>query len=632
LRSLQNGAWSGVRGARIDPRQPYRCGLPSGAQISVFFYDGPISRAVAFEGLLNNGETFAGRLAGGFEAGRAGPQLVHIATDGESYGHHHQFGEMALTAALRVIEERNLARITNYGEYLALRPPDHEVAIVEPTSWSCAHGIERWRSNCGCNSGGHPDWSQQWRGPLREALDWLRDTLIPLFEREGSRYLIDPWKARDAYIDVVLSRSPDVADAFFAAHGRPWLDDGERVQATKLLEMQRHAMLMFTSCGWFFDEISGIETVQVLRYAARALQLSQEFGEPLEAEFVGRLAAAKSNIRQWKDGAGVYRGLVRRSAVTLPRLIAHYGISSLFEEYDDETQLYAYTVHRTDARRESSGGGALAVGLATAASRVTGETADAAYAVLHLGGTDVQCGVRAGATLEWYEAMKGDLTGAFLDQGNSATVRALDGRFDRSLFGLPDLFIEERRKVLDLLSEERLGRFEGVYRELYQETRPLLAFMRDSDVPVPPAFLMVAEYTLTRGLTHELRRAVSEPVSDRAFEIASELVAFDLASHWTDGEVILRRALEAHAEGLLVDPVGPDLMQVHRLLDLADTLGIVPNLWQVQNAYHDAAQLHADTLREHNGEGDEAIKTFWALGERLSFNIDRLRAVTVGSG
>lgn len=629
VRPLDAEEWTDVSGAHVDPRRPYVCLLPSGAAITLFFYDGPIARAVAFEGLLNSGEAFAGRLAGGFD-GREEPQLVHIATDGESYGHHHPFGEMALTYALRLIEERKLARLTNYGEFLALHPPTHQVEIAEATSWSCVHGVERWRSNCGCRTG-HAGWNQEWRGPLRAALDWLRDEMVRVFEREGTKYLRDPWAARNAYIDVILARTPEAADAFFAAHGRPDLDAGGRLEAVRLLEMQRHAMLMYTSCGWFFDELSGIETVQVIKYAARALQLAERFGERLEGEFVRRLEAAKSNLRQWGDGAGVYRRAVRRSVVTLPRVVAHYGISSLFEPYGDEERVFSYGVRRTDARRESGGGHQFAAGLVTITSRITGETQDAAYAVLHLGGHDFQCGVRTDAPPAWYERLKTDLAEAFLKDGTSAAVLMLDERFGTDLFGLPDLFVEERRKILGLLTEERLSRFEGVYRQLYEETRPLMVFMHESDVPVPQAFMMAAEYTLTRGLTSELRKAAAEPLSDRAFEIANELVALGLAEPWTDAEPLLRQALEAHAERLPADPLGDDLTQVHRLLDLAEILGVTVNLWRVQNSYHAAASAHRDTLTTATDRA-EPVDAFWRLGERLYFNMDRVRTLAPTPG
>jgi alpha-amylase/alpha-mannosidase (GH57 family) len=238
----------------------------------VFFYDGPISQAVAFEALLERGENFAGRLGSAFsDQDRSWPQIVHIATDGETYGHHHVHGDMALAYALHHIEKTNLARLTIYGEYLAKHPPTFEAQIWESSSCSCAHGVERWTSNCGCNSGGHPDWNQEWRAPLRNAFDWLRDTITPKFEQKGRELFRDPWSARNEYIHVILDRHIENRNRFFDQQALRPLNDDEKITAFKLLEMQRHAMLMYTSCGWFFDELSGIETTQVIQYAPRAL-------------------------------------------------------------------------------------------------------------------------------------------------------------------------------------------------------------------------------------------------------------------------------------------------------------------------------------------------------------------------
>src|SRR5580658_10402917 len=291
VRRFGSRSWKDVSGDRVDPSRAYLVRLPSRKTISVFFYDGPISQGVAFEGLLNDGKRFADRLLSGLSDTRDWPQLAHIATDGESYGHHHHYGEMALTYALNSIENGGIAKLINYGQFLELHPPDHWVEIFENPSWSCAHGTERWKSNCGCNSGAHGDWNQQWRAPLRPALDWLRDTLAEAFEKDAQSLLGDPWAARNDYIDVVLNRADENVLAFLQKHATHELDASERVRALKLLELQRHAMLMYTSCGWFFDELSGLETVQVLHYAARAIQLAQQCcGKVLEQEFLQRLA------------------------------------------------------------------------------------------------------------------------------------------------------------------------------------------------------------------------------------------------------------------------------------------------------------------------------------------------------
>src|ERR1019366_4085514 len=301
--------WTDTPNASVDTTRPYLARFASGASIAVFFYDGPSSRAIAFEGLLNSGENFAGRLKAGFRESSE-PQLVHVATDGESYGHHHKHGEMALAYAMGLLEADKTVKLTNYGSYLSQFPPEYECEVVDNTSWSCAHGVERWRSDCGCN-GGKAGWNQAWRGPLRQSLDELRDAIAPLSEREGNRLFNDMWAARDGYIEVVLDRSPESAERFFRAHEHHILSEAERVRALELLEMQRHAQLMYTSCGWFFDDISGIETVQVIAYAARVLQLAQNlFGEEaasLESAFRAHLAEARSNRPGSGTGATIYK-------------------------------------------------------------------------------------------------------------------------------------------------------------------------------------------------------------------------------------------------------------------------------------------------------------------------------------
>jgi len=317
VRPIGGGDWLDVLGGKIDTSIPYLVRLPSGKTIAAFFYDGNIAQAVAFGGLLDNGKRVAESLVAAVPKDGEMPRLSHIATDGETYGHHHRFGDMALAYALHHIQVNGLAQITNYGEFLEKCPPISEAEIIENTSWSCIHGIERWRSDCGCQSGRHPGWNQAWREPLREAFDWLRDTLAPKFEEGLKELFYDPWRARDDYIGVLLDRTEDAIEAFLAKHGRAPLDQNSKVRALKLLELQRHAMLMYTSCGWFFDDLSGIETVQVIQYAGRALQLaSQLFGDHLEARFMERLSNAKSNVKEMGDGKAVFGRIVKQPCWT----------------------------------------------------------------------------------------------------------------------------------------------------------------------------------------------------------------------------------------------------------------------------------------------------------------------------
>jgi alpha-amylase/alpha-mannosidase (GH57 family) len=306
------GEWRSLgESGHIDPSRPYRLSLPSGRQIALFFYDGPVSQAVAFENLLDNGEQFVERLLAAFPEGDGRPRLVNIATDGETYGHHHRFGEMALAYALLRLEADDAARLTNYAEFLERFPPDHEVEIQENSAWSCAHGLGRWQADCGCHTGGEEGWNQSWRQPLRAAFDWLRDRLAPAFEAAGGELLTDPWGARDDYVAVLLDRSPENVSRFLARHAARELRGDERARALELLEMQRHALLMFTSCGWFFNDLSGIETVQVLQYAGRALQIGKElFGDGLREGFLERLEAAKSNVAAMGSGRDIFEAAI----------------------------------------------------------------------------------------------------------------------------------------------------------------------------------------------------------------------------------------------------------------------------------------------------------------------------------
>jgi alpha-amylase/alpha-mannosidase (GH57 family) len=301
------GDWRDVDARGIDPREPYRVPLRSGRAISVFFYDGTLAQGVAFGELACDGTELARALLSRFRDD-SDPQLVHVATDGETYGHHVRGGDRALAGALDAIEASGFAMLTNYGEHLARFPPRREAQIVPNTSWSCSHGIARWMDDCGCSAGraaSHP-----WRRPLREALDWLRDTLAPLYEAAASGVLRDPWAARDDSIEIVLDPSDESVLRFLDRHAIGPLSAEDRSTALGLLELQRNALLMYTSCGWFFDDPAGLETRQVLRYAARALELAEEhLGGSLEPLFLRLLERVRSSPGERRDASETYRTL-----------------------------------------------------------------------------------------------------------------------------------------------------------------------------------------------------------------------------------------------------------------------------------------------------------------------------------
>ncbi|HEY2797833.1 MAG TPA: DUF3536 domain-containing protein, partial [Thermoanaerobaculia bacterium] len=474
VRQIGAQAWDEAAGT-IDPTRAYLCPLPSGRSIALFFYDGPVSRAVAFDRLLSKGELFAERLLGAFSDARTWPQLVHVATDGETFGHHHRHGDMALAYALHTLESQGLARLTNYGEFLERQPPTHEARIVERTSWSCAHGVERWRSDCGCQSGAHPGWSQAWRGPLRDALDWLRDTVAPLFEGGARGLLRDPWAARDDYVRVILDRSPDSTRRFLRAHASTDLAEGERVTVWRLLELQRHAQLMYTSCGWFFDDVGGIEARQIVQYAGRVIQLADElFGAGLEEPFLERLSRARSNSPDAGDGRRIYEQTVRPAMVSLDRVAAHYAVSSLFTEYDDVARVYCYRVEREDQRLLTSGRARLSLGRASVASTITGEAARFAFGALHLGDHNISAGVVPDPDPSAWKALVDDLSEPFRSADLTETLRRTDRHFGSDQYALRSLFRDEQKRVLGVILGSALGEADASYRSIYERHAPLL--------------------------------------------------------------------------------------------------------------------------------------------------------------
>ncbi len=612
--------WRSVEGAKIDPTRAYVCPLPSGRSISLFFYDGPISRAVAFERLLSNGETFAARLLGGFSDNRKWPQLMHIATDGETYGHHHPHGDMALAYALDYIESNGLARITNYGEYLEKQPPTHEVEIVENTAWSCAHGVGRWSSDCGCNSGGHAGWNQQWRAPLRAALDWLRDDLSSPYEQWAGQLLRDPWTARNDYISVMLDRSPDNVDRFLAKHAARTLGPDEQVRALELLEMQRHAMLMYTSCGWFFDELTGIETVQVIQYAGRSVQLAQKlFGDHREREFIDRLKQAHSNIPGYGSGAEAYARFVRPAIVDLLGVGAHYAITSLFDGFREQAAIYCYDVDMLDSHAQQSGRAAVAVGRAHITSRITREQIPISFGVLHFGDHNLSAGVRRFQNDDQYHAMAQAVSEAFGRADLPEAVRVLDRHFEGTAYSLKSLFRDEQRRIVSRILQTTLAEAEASYRQIYEHHAPLMRFLAGLHTAAPKVLVLTAEFVINGALRRSLETAELDLDEIRGLldTATREKINLDV----TGLEYLLRRRLTVMADNLASDPGNlPFLAKIHAIISMPWPFDI--NLWRVQNVFYALLESEYPQRRDQA----EWAEHFTRIVERLNIRIPASQA------
>ena len=610
-----------VTGQRIDPTRAYLLKLPSGREINIFFYDGPISRAVAFEGLLNNGEQFARRLLDAFNDQRDWPQLGNIATDGETYGHHHAHGDMALAYAIDHIHSNGLAKITNYGEYLEHNPPTHRVEILENTAWSCVHGVGRWSADCGCNSGGRGDWNQAWRAPLRAAFDWLRDEIAGCYETTAAKYLKDPWAARDDYIQVVLNRAPESQDRFAAQHfRRKNLQRSDRVAVWKLLEMQRHTMLMYTSCGWFFDELSGLETVQVIQYAGRAVQLAQDlFGDSLEQRFLEKLALAKSNIPEHQDGAVIYAKFVKPAMLDLPKLAAHYAISSLFEHYPENTRIYSYSVDTRDYRARQAGKMRMAIGKARFTSEVTQESEMLMFGVIHFGGYNLDGGVARFESDEQYREVAKIMREAVTRSDLPAAIHALDQGFGGQTYSLKNLFKDEQRKVLREILRPTLERVEASHRELYENEAPLLRFMRDCHIPIPKELQVTAEFALNSAVRNALDQSRLDPESLQS--LLEDVRVIEAPLDQATLEITLRRNLERKAEAFLKDPSNQETLRAFReSVAIAKSVPLPLILWSLQNRCWEILQkLYPEMKR--NGQS-EWINEFEQLAGLLALRVN----------
>lgn len=625
IRKIGDTEWLDVLPAAVDPTMPYRVALPSGAAIAVFFYDGPISRAVAFDRLLSTGERFAERLAGAFTQGVERPQLVHVATDGETYGHHHRHGDMALAYALHTLAARQLAVLTNYGEFLARHPPTHEARILENTSWSCAHGVERWRSDCGCQSGLHPGWTQSWRAPLRQALDALRDTVAPLWEARAAALFQAPWQAREEYVGVILDRTPDTVRRFLAAQAGRELAAAERIDALKLLELQRHAQLMYTSCGWFFDDVGGIEARQIIQYAGRVLQLAGElFGPGLEEPFLELLGTARSNSPDAGDGRRIYEESVRPAMVSLEKVGAHYGVSSLFEDYGETARVYCYGVEREDHRLVASGRARLALGRALVRSAVTEESEDVAFGVLHLGDHNLSGGAIPFPGNAEYEKLAAGIAEPFRRADLTETLRMVDRNFGSGVYTLRLLFRDEQQQVLGLILRSVLGAADAVYRDLYEEHAPLMRFLSSHGIAQPRGFRMAAELALAMSLRQALGAPSPDPTKLTAVLEESRNVGITL--HEDGLGLAVEHTLERLADGLRASPSELSrLEELEAVVDLAGQLPFEVDFWKVQNAYYRLAQsLLPGRRREADAGFEDArrwVVKFLALGEKLAVKV-----------
>jgi alpha-amylase/alpha-mannosidase (GH57 family) len=649
--------WADVSQGRIDPTQPYRCFIrdASGKKrtdqfIDIFFYEGMISRDVSFGDLLRDGNAFCEQFARAYQPSKKGPQLIHIATDGETYGHHKKFGDMALAYALKEGLPSREFEIINYGAFLKRVPPVYEVEIDEGpkgegTSWSCMHGVGRWKEDCGCSTGGREGWNQKWRKPLREALDFLRDELASLYEKEGEKIFRDVWEARNGYIEVILDRSPQGIRRFLETFATKTLDEKGRIKGLRLLEMERHALLMYTSCGWFFADLSGLETVQILKYASRAIQLAEELtGQGVEEKFVEYLSRAKSNLPEMGDGKQVYQTLVKPSSVTLEKVVNHFAVSSFFAGEEKERKIFSYRTEVLKYEKMKRDDHLLVLGQVRVTSEIISETKEFLFGLIPSTKDIFRTWVSEydGGILFNTLREKGTET---LEKGEEEMEKTLTSLLGNRIFTLRDVLKEEKQAIFQKLIEKDLKEYLKIYAELYDRSKQTVEALAREGFEIPYEIRVAAEVTLSdqllkavKDLRRDLKGALRKGDIDKIIDEAKRL-----GYHLRKEETILvlkdmlkesMGRLRGLKEGLDLGSQEEQIEALILLLDQAEKWGLEIPKEEVQDSMDEILKEYVLGLEESwwgEGKGKPFSPKLISLADKLDFNVERFSKM-VNSG
>ncbi|MBI4387546.1 MAG: DUF3536 domain-containing protein [Candidatus Omnitrophica bacterium] len=630
VRNFKEEKWHDVSNGKIDPKKPYRCFLKNRPEryIDIFFYDGPISRAAAFGDLLFDAKHFMNRIEGAKSESEP-VQLIHIATDGESFGHHKVFGDRALAYLISVEAPKRGFKTVNYGEFLENHPPQY---VVRPyfgedgagTSWSCSHGIKRWEDHCGCRGVGPAEWTQHWRKPLREALNWLRDELSNIFEQEGSQYLKDVWHARDEYIQVILDRSEENVARFFGKHAKKELVKLDITRVLKLFEMERHAMLMYTSCGWFFTDLSGIETIQIIQYAARAIELAEDItNRPLEEKFLERLELTKSNVTQLKDGRVIYEKFIRPSKASFPHVVSFYGIDSIFKEYIDKQNidLYCFKLQILHQHKEVYGDITLNLGIVKIQSTITLEEQELVFTVLQFGAYDFRSSIKPLQETPDFENVERDLFDEFHSSHIIELIKKIDKHFGEKHFSLKDIPLEWRIKIISMLTKESIAKINEAYDRLYEDNRRMNEIYRSINLPIPDEIRYAVEYTLGRRIIEAIEELAQfrfdirkAPRLYKLTEIALEL---NIETRKSEVSSLLSGALTERVKAL-AENVSPELAtECINIIRIAKKINIPINERTAQDYLFSLFKKWQENSSLMSSYSIETVKAIFKLGAAI---------------
>lgn len=633
VRPFGSDSWIDVSHGTIDPRRPYRHFLSSDRNrfIDVFFYDDELARAVAFGHLMKDAKTAADRFEACFDPQAREPQIVHVATDGESYGHHERFADMTLAYLAKYeFPKRGLA-VGNYGHYLERYSPNWEVEIKEGpegegTAWSCSHGLGRWKSECGCGRGGVQH--QRWRAPLKKALDVLADELFFLYEEQGSVLFKDPEQALRQYIHTILDRRDNPMRRFLTDHLKGPVSEERIVAGLKLLEMQRHSQLMHTSCAWFFSEISGLETVQNLKYAARAIELAKEVsGRDLEKDFLARLGHAPSNIREVANGRNVYMKMVAPTVVTSDRILAHYALHLLFDPVPRESFLCDYRIERPLYEEKVTLTRKMAVGTVVVESEVTRERVEKLFFSVYVSWPRIV--LRVYVKPDPKEGEFATLKEKIFAVHDETSVEALDqigdDFFRNAPMGLKDLLLDEREKLVRRLLREKFDKLSQSYEHILREMLPMLEELHRLVEPVPDEIRVQIEFALREELSSWLAR-FGEDRDFRHLDERETLIAqahkYGLSLATPQNEHLFETLMLREYWLLLQEWTLSRCRRVQKLVDFARAVGLTDWRYRMENqVFSSLVEQVYPRLGLASGEDREVLKAILEIAESLDINV-----------
>jgi alpha-amylase/alpha-mannosidase (GH57 family) len=598
VRPVGTDEWRSSEDGNIDTSIPYRYFHRdgSGRSIAVFFYHGGLARSIAFEGALASSRALVERFMQAAKEGEG--NLVSVATDGETYGHHFRFGDRGLAYALEVEALPQGLRITNYGEYLEENPPVWEVEIShgllgEGSSWSCVHGVSRWIRDCGCTTDSTEGWTQKWRTPVRQALDFLRDEAARAFEETADTLFLDPWAARDDYIKLVVSRHR-FREEFLYRHAGRWLQPEEKERALTFLELQRHSMLMYTSCGWFFSDISRIETLQDLEYAGRVLDLMGELGlKSPRASFLEILSEAKSNLPERGNGADIFHRFIDTARVLPSAIASSHAISSLVSREPEEGEMAGFQYSRAEFRRKQHGRLKLATGRMQLDSVWTGRHYDYAFAAMHFGGVDFLCALKAFPGEAGFRESAEKLWSNFRTASLPTLLRLMQAEFGPEEFGLEHVLPEGRERIAEIIFKNLVKRFTDEYALLYRENRRRIEMLQSAGFELPVELRAAAEFTFGKRFEEEIRRQQQsrDPLAYRkAVQIAQEAAKRGYKFDRSSSRPVFEEMIEGAVLLAVTEPSAENIHSALALISLAEALGIDVNLDKPQEEVYEAIE------------------------------------------